>query len=127
MDSIYDYGERTCLECGKKYQATYAQQLTCSEACKKARMRRVTRARGRAYHQRRKDMLETLRNNLAAITQERDELLVEVKRLHEELATKVPVKKPSKQWCERLKLKADELPCGERPECFANPTCDKAK
>ena len=31
-----------------------------------------------------------------------------------------------KAYGERLKLKTEELPCGDRPECFAEPICDKA-
>lgn len=37
------YGTRTCLECEGKFEATYASQLTCSEKCRKARLRKCKR------------------------------------------------------------------------------------
>ena len=140
-----DYGERTCMNCGKKFDATYLQQVTCSDACKKERMRIQHRESAKGRWPKHKAMIEELRNSLAVVSQDRDELKAQVeklthenKRLHEELskalfdklqASKVvvqPPKKSSKQWCERLKLKAEELPCGNRPECFVEPICDKA-
>lgn len=35
-----DYGERKCLMCGTQFTASYAAQVVCSTACRKARDRK---------------------------------------------------------------------------------------
>lgn len=39
-----DYGERTCLECQKKFTVMYPAQITCSPACQKKRKARFDAA-----------------------------------------------------------------------------------
>lgn len=51
----------------------------------------------------------------------------EVGQLKNELALKKHDDElPKAQWCERLKLKALNLPCGARRQCFEPVPCDRA-
>lgn len=51
----------------------------------------------------------------------------EVEQLKNELALKKHDDElPKAQWCERLKLKALNLPCGARRQCFEPIPCDRA-
>ena len=53
MSMEKNYGERTCLQCGAKFQAVYPAQLTCTQQCRASRRASVNRAlskRRRASH-----------------------------------------------------------------------------
>lgn len=43
----YDYGERSCLVCGRAFRATFPGQITCSEKCRKEREKKRNRQRNR--------------------------------------------------------------------------------
>lgn len=43
-DEAFGYGERTCLECGKKFIALHFAQICCSEECRKLRRKNKNRA-----------------------------------------------------------------------------------
>lgn len=151
-----DYGKRICLECGKEFNATYLQQITCSPECLAKRKAKLRIIRDQRRYQCHKERLATLiaENNKLLSDNEalRHDLLLareEATHAREELAkaleavsaaqaaTKEPeaadmeaarnaIKtgfKPQMQFCERMGVKAINLPCGKREECFNKPRC----
>ncbi len=71
------YGTRTCLECGKEFEATYPGQITCSDKCRTVRKETGMRQGNAAYRQRireRMARLAELERTLALLERENAEL-----------------------------------------------------
>ena len=135
-----DYGKRTCLECGKEFNATYLQQITCSPLCLAKRKAKLRIIRDQRRHQCHKERLATLiaENNKLLSDNEalrHDLLLAQEEAAHakEELAKALKAaaapKKSGKyakdgpSFCPRLSMVGPGLPCGEKPECYKQSVC----
>ena len=103
-----NYGERTCLWCGKKFTALKPCQLYCTDMCYKESKRKKDSLRQRDY-------VKKLKNEL-------EESKAEIAKLKKELE----MNKAGMLVCERMHLRAMTLPCGERDECFLKPVCEHA-
>ena len=115
----HDYGERECLECGKKFQPERAWTVTCSKTCNVNREKRLKKASKRAFYHKRKREYKEMQEKLV-------ESMEHIKFLEEELERVKKAKVlPELQHCERLSLKAIQLPCGQRHECFKPKRCAK--
>ena len=111
------YGTRTCLVCGKSFEADRPQRVCCSTACQEKR----SRALKTEWNQNRKRSRETQTSRLKA---ENADLKAEIAGLRaalEKAATQI-------QWnvCEKLGLRQlTTLPCGKRPACWSPEKCKK--
>lgn len=106
------YGQRTCLICGKSFEAAYAQQVCCSSECQRIRTQQTKNAYGKKKYLGKKQL-----------AQENAELKAEITALREALE-----KASMAQWnvCERLNIRQmSKLPCGKRPACWAPDKCSK--
>lgn len=141
------YGTRKCLQCGNEFDAGFPAQIVCSTSCMKIRRRdqkRASSARGRA--RRKKYLLDLLA--------EMDQMRKEIASLKEQLAeaskqtplqyevcsptkgstnSSLPDKgceiekiRPYMKECKRMHLRAMNLPCGLREECYT-PLCDQLR
>lgn len=81
-ESSHNYGKRICLVCGTIFDATYAAQLTCCEACRKRRENRLKSTREKMH---RKEFGE-LKNEIIVLRNEVRQLRQENQDLHEQLA-----------------------------------------
>ena len=79
---MMDYGKRTCRVCGTTFDAKYAAQLTCCEACRKRRENRLKSTREKM---RRKEFGE-LKGEVIVLRNEVRQLRQENRDLHEQLA-----------------------------------------
>lgn len=119
MPSTHDYGKRNCMECGTEFTAVRPWTVTCSLECKEKRDIRLKRASKREYYHRNKEQQVNLKTQL-------EDSLKHIKFLEEELERLRKTKiLPELESCERLSLKAIQLPCGTRRECFKPKRCVK--
>lgn len=139
------YGTRKCLQCGQNFEAQYAAQVVCSKAC--AHLHRNKQKRESASRLRAKNV-EYLRNLLAEMDRMREEIaslkeqladarnaLSEVEKDHHPVDESQELSEPDKvrkvdtacsemKECKRMHLRAMNLPCGLREECFT-PICEE--
>ena len=110
------YGTRTCLVCGKDFEADKAQRVCCSKECQEKR----SRALKTEWDQKRKRSRETQTSRLKAENAALKAEIAELRAALEKAATQI-------QWnvCEKLGLRQlSKLPCGKRPACWSPEKCE---
>lgn len=135
------FGKRTCLVCGKEFEAQYAAALCCSIECK--RKRKKMQQKGYDAHKKTiRDFIRELEARVTALeqaigckvskavsdpeTEERNNELDDVETNHDPYGeTEETLEPKALQECERMRLRAMTLPCGKRAECFNPDYCDK--
>lgn len=76
----YGYGERTCLQCGKKFIAMHFAQICCSDECRKARRKNNNRANASRQLTKLHAKIQRLENDLAVANGIIDGLKLELGR-----------------------------------------------
>lgn len=126
---MHTYKPRKCEVCGREFVPERANQLTCSSECKETRYL----AYDREYRKRRREFIAGLQAENAMLKARVAELESELEDLKVSGAT---LKKPEKnlkfdtsgfEYCERMRLKMEKLPCGEHQDCWRSPECEKTQ
>ncbi len=76
-EQTFGYGERTCLECGKKFIAVHFAQICCSEDCRKLRKKNKNRANIMRH-------VTSLRNRIAELENRNHELEAQLAETREQ-------------------------------------------
>lgn len=130
---MQNYGERTCLECGKKFVATKITDIVCSPECKKKRQRRQSKDCREKHISERAAKLQELNDKIAAQAAEIEKLTLQVGQLeaaNTELADRLSKTSGDGlqlSQCLRTTLKALHLPCGQNSLCWEGEPCEKCK
>lgn len=61
------YGTRKCLVCGKKFEAAYASQVSCSDECRRSRRQEQWATNKRVWWRRHKEEVEQLKARIAEL------------------------------------------------------------
>ena len=138
-----EYGERKCLSCGKTFTALRPWHITCSVECRNARNTKLKQERNKRFTQTAIKLVEmqkkyeAAQNEIASLKAQLEKLARELKNDKEQLfdnatekeevkkAIKTAMAKPEMLFCERMNVRALNLPCGKREECFQKPKCKK--
>lgn len=124
------YKPRKCEVCDKEFVPERAAQIYCSDSCR--RERNIILCRD--YRKSIKNLVQELKEKCAAYESRIAQLEAQL-----EAALKVSKdksKKPSEnlnidtsnfEYCERMRLKMEHLPCGQRDECWIKPACERTK
>lgn len=136
MNTDATYGQRSCLFCGKTFEAVKLYQFFCSSECRLNRKRQRNREYETRRDQRREAELATLRARVAeleearkeleqlhaeqeALRKERNLMQAPLRRTVEHPVNRAAPAVDTSGWdfCQRMQLRARLLPCGEREEC----------
>lgn len=140
--TTHDYGERLCLVCGQAFPAKYAAQVTCSGLCNKQRKRTQKCVWAKSHPGPTRKFVRELEADYAAELEWLNTQLeahihttssppvaqmplspAPSKSAPQPAAKRRPGRPPKFDYCERMDVKALNLPCGKRAECWATTPC----
>lgn len=137
---MLNYGERTCLECGKKFTAAKLSQVTCSEQCYRERRLKQHRISNRKRYYAAKEKYASLEADIVKLTnlvESQKHQIVILENANAELAAKIAEDKKAAiapkdkelelEKCLRSNAKALHLPCGKNPMCWEGSPCERCE
>ncbi|MBQ3569576.1 MAG: hypothetical protein IJA20_02760 [Methanocorpusculum sp.] len=119
METEHIYGERKCLICDTVFYPKRIWDITCKPECRTEWQRRRWRKNSKDVKARRKQRMEDLIKQLGDAQKHIEFLEGEIKRLQQKISTK------DLMTCERMSLRATQLLCGQRHECFKPERCSQ--
>lgn len=121
-----NYGQRSCLFCGKMFTAVKLQQFFCSQDCGRKRKNERKRASRKRCEDRIKAEIEELKARVRELEGECERLSANLQDAlkKNQIVSKTSVDSSTWPYCQRMRLRAKNLPCGEREECHG---CENAK
>lgn len=123
------YKPRKCEVCDAEFVPGHYSQIICSPECQRKRKRSCDRE----HHKRLRELISSLKAENAMLKARVAELERELEAFKNSASK---LKKPDKnlkfdtsgfEFCERMRLKMEKLPCGQREECWQNPACEHTK
>lgn len=133
-----NYGTRKCLVCGNEFEARYMSHVVCSDTCRITRsvnQKRESRERRDLENKRLKYALQNYACEIEFYETElshifnalkNDESRPQKRQIENEVIDKdLSIQDKDFLYCDRMKLKAFSLPCGQREECWGGIPCDK--